>query len=96
MLSWSEHLAARANLEILHHVQDDLVVKLKNLGIIMQGDALPQVSLIKGRFRGIVYITGGKQPTLQGGREFGCAYMHKKKPNPYWIRLEEAATYSPT
>ena len=20
----------------------------------------------------------------------------KKKPNPYWIRLEEAATYSPT
>ena len=21
---------------------------------------------------------------------------HKKKPNPYWIRLEEAATYSPT
>ena len=23
-------------------------------------------------------------------------YKHKKKPNPYWIRLEEAATYSPT
>ena len=44
MLSWSEHLAARANLEILHYVQDDLVVKLKNLEIIMQGNALPQVS----------------------------------------------------
>ena len=23
-------------------------------------------------------------------------YKHKKKPNPYWIRLEEAATYTPT
>ena len=40
-------------------------------------------SALKGRFRGIVYITGGKQPTLQGGREFGCAYMHKKKPNSF-------------
>ena len=38
-------------------------------------------SALKGRFRGIVYTTGGKQPTLQGGLliEFGCAYMHKKK-----------------
>ena len=37
-------------------------------------------SALKGRFRGIVYITGGKQPTLQGGLliEFGCAYAQKK------------------
>ena len=49
----------------------------------MQGIAQPQVFLNKGRFRGIVYIIGGKQPTLQGGREFGCAYMHKKKPNSF-------------
>ena len=42
----------------------------------MQGNALPQASLIKGRFGGIVYITEDTSPPPR---------YHKKRGNPNWI-----------
>ena len=49
---------------------------------------------VKGRFGGNVSITG---PAGSLSRILGSALCkHKKKPNPYRIRLKEAATYSPT
>ena len=41
----------------------------------------------------IVYMSGGTADSSRRIRGFGD---NKKKPNPYRIRLEEAATYSPT
>ena len=50
--------------------------------------------LIRRGLGWIVYMSG-TAASLSLNPGFGL-FMNKKKPNPYRIRLEEAATYSPT